>query len=113
MDNTGSFNANGSGQGGAIADAMSRLGIGQGSVMNQNPTSPNSVPPAQVPSGGQPPMPSQGAGQPSMQAMTPTDTSTGAGIPAGNPEAQVILRALNQRLSTLSEIDKASAGVQK
>lgn len=96
---TGSFNANGSGGGSAIADAMSRLGIGQGSVMNQNPTSPTSVAPAQVPAAsGQPPMPQQ---QP--QGEQPD--------PRVDPHTDTIIKALTQKMNSISKIQEAQAGL--
>lgn len=110
--NTGSFNANGSGNGSAIMDAMTRLGIGQGSVLNQNPTSPNSVAPAQVLAGGQPPMPSGDMSAPvSAAPMEPSGQPGGMQPAQGNPENQIILRALDQKLKSNAAIEKAQAGI--
>lgn len=47
---------------------------------------------------------------PSAQAMPQTPSaqtvpSQGAGLPVGNPEAETILKALTQRLSTISKLE--------
>ncbi len=94
--NSGSFMAPAGGGGSALAEAMARRSQGGPGVANQSTQSPQAVPPTQVP-------------QNSPSAMPPT--SQGAGLPVGQPESQIILRALNQRLQHLSKIEEGQSGV--
>ena len=114
--NIGSFMAPAGGGGSAIADAMARRGMTSGSVLNQVGTAnPNA---AETPA-----VPVVGAGSPSgvpqvppVQLPAPQDQQPqgqNTAVPVGNPEAQIIIRALNQRLGSISKIDEANAGINK
>jgi len=80
----------------ALRQVMSQSGMDT-SVLDQvsgnAPTArPNMAPTQALPTGGAP--------QPQVTPMTPTPT----GLPAGNPEAQIIVRALGARLQGLTKM---------
>lgn len=107
MDNSGSFMAPAGGGGDAVKAAMDRRGM-SGGVLNQNTQDPNAVPPSMAPpsTNGLPPQAPGGS-------MAPMPMSTGGTPPmAGNPEAQLIIKAQNSYLSSLSKIAEAQAGVR-
>lgn len=106
--NTGSFMAPAGGGGGAIQEAMERRGMGGSGALNQvGPGSPTFPSAAQMPSSAGVPAPA-----PQPQVSQPGVPAGGA-MPVGKPEAEIILGALNERLKTLSAVDKAKAGIMK
>lgn len=99
--NTGSFgSAIAPGAGSAVAEAMSR----RNGQLNQNTQQPQTLP-AIPPQGAAPAMPGQPPSQPSI---TPPGTP---GLDSA--EANMIIRALNDRLKTSSRIAEAGAGIMK
>jgi len=94
----------------ALKTVMSQqAGTDGAAILNQQtPASPGAIP-GTIPPSVQP----QGSMQP-PQAMPSASapTPSGTGMPVGDPESQIIIKALNSRLSTLSKIDQAKAGVQ-
>jgi hypothetical protein len=104
MENTGSFGS-AIGGGSAIAEAMSRRGMGGGATNQVSPASATFDP----------------STQPSPQATnsvaaTPAaggGSTPSAGVPAGSFEAETIIKALDSRLKSLSKIDEAKSIPQK
>jgi hypothetical protein len=98
--NTGSFGA-AIGGGSAIAEAMGRRGMGGGVLQQTSPMSaqgPGATPPT-VDGGQHQPVPA-GAGSPPASAGSP-------GMAPGSFESQVIIKALDSRLKSLSKIEEA------
>lgn len=88
----------------ALKQVMQQQGMGQAGVLNQN------NPAASVPTQGQPtpqgsPMP-QGAQQAPQGISAQQTAPQGQGLPAGDPEAQTILKALSSRLQTLGKLGR-------
>lgn len=102
-DNFGSFGALSPDEMSAIKGALDRRGMGD-KVPALNQQSTISATPAPVPvkpQGGVAPAPSGNvAPEPQM------------GTPVGAPEAELIIKALNQRLSSLSKVQEAQAGLR-
>ena len=81
----------------AIRDALNRRGMGEGvpALNQQSGASPTAAPLPAQPQGGGLPMPSGPMGSEAM-----------AGMPMVNPEAEIILKAMSQRLKAISDIEK-------
>ncbi len=102
QQNTGSFGAAIGGAGSALQEAMNRRGMSAGVLSQQSPASASFEPgmlPVDVPQ-------DAGAAVPTPQ---PQQESTGAGAAPGSFEAEIILKALDSRLKTLSKIDEANS----
>ncbi len=109
--NTGSFMAPAGGGGSAIEEAMARRGMGGGGLNQVGqgaPTAPGAAQLPQVPAGAPAGVPAP-QGQPAPQGAAPQVP----GMPMGNPETQIILGALRQRLASISKVDEHNAGVGK
>lgn len=110
--NSGSFMAPAGGGGSALQEAIAR----RSPALNQNTQDPQAAAPVSVPqpSSGMPPV--QGGGAPAPAPMTPSAPAPVAagGMPpsAGNPEAQLILKAQNSYLQSLAKIQEAQAGLK-
>lgn len=105
--NPGSFMAPAGGGGDALKAAMEARGMGSQGVTNQNTTSPTAVPPSQ------PPQASTGLPQMQNGSPAPMPLASG-GVPptsAGNPEAGLILKAMDSYLKSLSKVNEAQNGL--
>lgn len=93
----------------ALRQVMSQQGMNTGILDQQTSGAPGAnlanVPP-QIPSQGGAPVFAQQA-----PGMAQQPAPQGQGLPIGNPEAEIILKALTTRLGTHNEIDKAKAGI--
>lgn len=99
----------------ALKQVMSQTGMDAGVLDQQMPGSPgampNATPTPNLPQGGVPtPMGQPTAPQP-MPSAQPSTTPQGQGLPIGNPEADIILKALDNRLKTISKLDMAQMGM--
>lgn len=106
--NSGSFMSPAGGGGVPLKASMDRRGM-SGGVLNQNTQDPNAVPPSTMPAPtGGPNLPPQGG------ISAPPMPMSAGGMPptGGNPEAQLILKAQDSYLKSLSKIAEANAGVQ-
>lgn len=98
MENTGSFGSAIGGMSPELAEAMQRRG-GQGNPMAQvSNSAPTANPAIQAPS----PLPSpQGS---------PAGALGGAPLPEQTPESQIIIKALDGRLKSLSKLTEMTGG---
>ena len=105
-DQFGSFGALSPDKMSAIKEAMSRRGMGDSvpALNQQSAMSATPAPPAPDMSGGVAPTPGG-----DMGAVAPEQQ---LGTPVGAPEAELIIKALQQRLSSISKVDQAQAGIQ-
>ena len=95
----------------ALKQLLSQSGTPAGAALNQQtPASPsaqpNMVPPSVQPQGS--PMP-----QAPMGGMPPAggQPQPSAGLPVGNPEAQLILKSLAKRLDTIDKLELGQGGM--
>lgn len=94
------------GGGDVIKEAMARRGLGVSPMSQQSPAAPTFSPVPQSPTGAASPMSSM----PPTQSPTPGATG---GLPLSSPESQLIIKALDSRLKSLSkqEEGRGSFGV--
>ena len=112
MDNNqhGSFGALSPDEMSAIKGALDRRGQGD-SVPALAQQSALSATPSPVPpdiQGGVPPP----VGGEMAQAVSPEPLSPSIGTPVGSPEAELIIKALGQRLKSLSNVDESKIGLK-
>lgn len=112
--NSGSFGAAlGPGAGSAIQEAMNRR---QG-PQQQNTTSPEMVPPSSPPQGGGLPAQQPGAAptpSPSPMGMAPLPpTGDSLGVPPATTDKQLILKAMDSALKSISKVEEAQSGLMK
>lgn len=87
----------------ALSQVMQQAGIGTGQTQMQTPAS----------AGFDPSIIQQGPPQGAPQAPQAPQPPTGAvGLPQGSPEANIIIEALHQRLSSISKTEEMAAKAQ-
>lgn len=109
-DNMGSFGALAPDEMAAVKDALQRRGMGD-NVPALNQQSAAGATPAPLPpqaQGGVAPTPTGIPGEQMATEVSPEMT----GAPVGSPEAELIIKALQQRLQSLSKVEQAKAGLQ-
>lgn len=91
----------------ALRQVMSQQGMNTG-ILDQQTSGAPGANPSNIPPQVQP----QGAPQFAMQApgMAQQAAPQGQGLPVGNPEAEIILKALTTRLATHNKLDLAKVG---
>lgn len=109
-NNFGSFGALSPDEMSAIRSALERRGMGDSApLLNQQ--SQSSATPAPIPpqaQGGIAPSPQMGGGGEIGASISP---EMQMGTPVGSPEAELIIKALNQRLQSLSKVEQAQVGI--
>lgn len=89
----------------ALKQVMAQQGMGTGILDQVTAQAPQA---AQKPPT---PMPLQSAGGPPQPNMAAQPATAPTGLPEGNPEASMIIKALGSRLSTLGKLETAKLGV--
>lgn len=104
MDNTGSFGSAAGGMSPELQAAISRRAGGNpsGPMGQTTASAPTNDPTIQQPQVNSVPAPSVGPSVPTMSSG-----GTGTGLPMNTPESELIVKALDSRLKSLSKIQGA------